>query len=212
MRGQGGLDTLDGGTGVDRVDGVASNNVLRVELDSDLTVTGSNGNIEIAGGDGDRIEGTFARAILVGGPSNNVLDASGFAGRVTLIGNDGDDTLIGSNDRDLLVGGAGNDTLQGLGSHDTLLGGTGRDSIQGGSGQDTLLGGADSDTLRGESGRDSLLGEGGSDLLDGGSLIDRVAGGGNGEPVSPGDNVSDENDIIDETMTFAFGSILDALQ
>ena len=39
------------------------------------------------------------------GASDNLMDASGFAGQVSLFGRSGDDTLIGGNDNDLLDGG-----------------------------------------------------------------------------------------------------------
>ena len=44
-------------------------------------------------------------AILDGGNSGNVLDASAFPGNVTLIGNGGNDTLRGGKGNDFLTGG-----------------------------------------------------------------------------------------------------------
>ncbi|WP_422370452.1 VCBS domain-containing protein [Hoeflea sp.] len=82
---------------------------------------------------------------------DDVIDASGFADAVTLIGSNGDDNL---------TGGSGNDLLQGGGDNDTLNGGEGDDRLEGGSGNDTLNGGDDNDTL---------LGGWGDDVLDGGN-------------------------------------------
>jgi Ca2+-binding RTX toxin-like protein len=58
-------------------------------------------------------------AILAGGASGNLLDASLFDGDAALIGGAGDDTLLG---------GAGNDTLEGGAGNDSLVGGDGDDT------------------------------------------------------------------------------------
>jgi len=73
---------------------------------------------------------SIERAILRGGPSNNVLDASNFSGNATLNGSGGNDTLLGGAGADLLLGGDGDDYL---------TGGRGTDTISGGAGLDTLV-------------------------------------------------------------------------
>jgi hypothetical protein len=66
--------------------------------------------------------GSVEDALLIGGPGNNLLDASAFtAGRVTLRGEDGDDHLIGGPNDDTLDGGPGDDTMDGGGGDDTYL-------------------------------------------------------------------------------------------
>lgn len=50
---------------------------------------------------------------LVGGSSDNVIDASGFSGYSALIGEGGNDTLLGGDPPNVLIGGAGNDVLVG---------------------------------------------------------------------------------------------------
>ena len=68
-----------------------------------------------------------------------VWDLEAIKSRV-LLGEGGDDSLLGFDDRDdLIIGGAGNDTLQGLSGNDTLIGGTGNDELYGGRGGDTYI-------------------------------------------------------------------------
>ena len=58
------------------------------------------------------------KAVIAGGPGDNVLDASGFAGDAALFGLGGNDTLLGGVGNDTLEGGAGNDSLVGGGGND----------------------------------------------------------------------------------------------
>lgn len=101
-------------------------------------------------------------------------------------GTGGNDTLIGTNDRDdidgragddILRGRGGNDDLDGDGGSDILWGGAGRDGLDGDSGNDHLLGGRGNDELEGDDGNDVLHGGGGRDRLDGGDGHDVLIGG-----------------------------------
>jgi Ca2+-binding RTX toxin-like protein len=95
-----------------------------------------------------------------------------------IVGNVGDDKLIGDtpnqaiygfSGQDSLNGGAGDDSLNGGADNDTVVGGSGNDLYYGGSGndllddgypqsgQDTLDGGVGSDTLKGMSGDDTYM-------------------------------------------------------
>lgn len=65
---------------------------------------------------------------------------------LTLTAGAGDQTIIGTEDRDELNGGAGNDTLKGLSGLNVLNGGTGDDILEGGIDNDTLNGGEGTDT------------------------------------------------------------------
>ncbi|MDZ8189381.1 MAG: calcium-binding protein [Nostoc sp. ChiSLP02] len=87
-------------------------------------------------------------------------------------GTNGNDTLVGINDRigpfrldfaDVINGLGGKDSLTGLSTNDTLDGGTG------------------DDTLRGQGGKDSLNGGIGADILDGGIGADILDGGDNND-------------------------------
>lgn len=58
---------------------------------------------------------------------------------------DGNDLLMGGDDRDYLYGGSGNDVLQGGEGNDLLDGGYGNDTLDGGSGADSMSGGYGND-------------------------------------------------------------------
>jgi Ca2+-binding RTX toxin-like protein len=118
--------------------------------DTSLTITDAIGGMET-----DTLTG-IQRVVLIGGESNNVLDATAFTGTAWLRGMEGNDTLYGGSGNDLLVGDEGEDTLRGNGGDDDLTGGDdndtyvfdqsfdqGTDSIHefaGGGYADTLLG------------------------------------------------------------------------
>ncbi|WP_282098378.1 tail fiber protein [Qipengyuania polymorpha] len=88
-------------------------------------------------------------------------------------GDEGQDTIIGSDRAD---------TFNGLGGYDTLIGNGGNDFLYGGDQDDTLEGGAGFDYLLGGSGRDTMVGGPGNDTYDyvgGNDTIVELAGGGN---------------------------------
>src|SRR5262249_25551750 len=68
---------------------------------------------------------------LTGGAGDNLMDASGFTGPVTLLGGGGNDTLIASHGSDYIDGGSGNNTVI---LNDTHTGGLGADTLIGGTG------------------------------------------------------------------------------
>jgi Ca2+-binding RTX toxin-like protein len=143
---------------------------------ADIALHGGGGNDEIHGG----MCVTFAE----GGPGNDLIIAEG--GCNSFRGDDGDDTIDGTNSSDVsaLVGGCvgtgaqgglGNDHIftfgaLGLGAggeegNDVLTGGNGHDGLHGGEGDDSLNGNGDWDTLVGGPGSDQLDGGDGDDLL-----------------------------------------------
>ena len=72
-------------------------------------------------------------AVLAGGPGDNLLDARGFSGPVTLVGGGGNDTLLGGAGNDRLAGGAGDDSLAGgPGDDEYVFAGTGPGRRRGG--------------------------------------------------------------------------------
>jgi Ca2+-binding RTX toxin-like protein len=208
-----GADTLRGGAGTDTLDGGAGDDALFGD-DGDDFLAGAEGSDAIDGGAGaDRVEafGDFnftltptaltgegtdtligvERALLVGLGGNTRIDASAFAGPVTLEGGAGADTLLGGEAGDVLAGGDGDDQLTGNAGPDTLAGGGGNDSLRGsdilsnddagnlldgGAGNDTLRGGTGHDTLAGGNNDDSLFGSTGNDTLQGGAGIDTLDG------------------------------------
>jgi Ca2+-binding RTX toxin-like protein len=107
LSGGGGNDLLDGGEGIDRVKETADVNFT---LEDDRLLGESANGIPLIINELISIE----RATLIGGESDNIIDASGFTkSGVTLDGKDGFDTLIGTSHNDTLIGGEGNDILNG---------------------------------------------------------------------------------------------------
>jgi hypothetical protein len=100
-----------------------------------------------------------------------------------LIGNKGDDVLVGSEKSDYIDGGNGADTLYSDGKHpdppitggstapvvkkfaDIVYGGPGNDSLFGNTGNDFLVGGDGNDNLAGGVGNDTVEGGNGNDTL-----------------------------------------------
>ena len=176
-----GDDTLVGGAGIDRVQG---------EGDTDFTLTA----MQLTGMGTDTLN-SIEEAVLIGGPGDNILDASGFTGSLVILeGQGGNDTLIGRvggidrvraqgdvdftlTDRQLT--GLGTDTLAGI-DQAILTGNSGHNvfdasaftrgltNLSGGGGNDTLLGGSAGDSLNGGQGNDTLVGGIGKDNLTGG--------------------------------------------
>jgi len=68
------------------------------------------------------------RVVLVGGESNNILDATAFTGVAWLAGMGANDTLYAGNGSNLLLGGPGEDVLWAGGGTNQLAGGLGNDS------------------------------------------------------------------------------------
>ena len=100
------------------------------------------------------------------------------AGEVaTIVGTDGDDTLVGTTGRDVIQALDGDDAVLGLAGNDVICGDQGDDELLGGSGRDRLIGDLDDDSLFGGRGRDELDGGNGTDELGGGRGDDTIAGG-----------------------------------
>lgn len=99
-----------------------------------------------------------------------------------ILGNGGNDTLIGGIGIDVVNGGDGDDTIQGFGGDDRLLGGLGADVIQGGVGNDRVFGGE---------GLNRLFGNEDADLIFGGSDVDTISGGDGADQIFPlgGDDI-----------------------
>lgn len=93
-----------------------------------------------------------------------------------LIGEGGNDQLIGSDVRDRFAGGRGSDSIHGLGGPDLVKAGRYNDRVYGGPGNDALYGEGGSDLILGGAGADRLFGAAGNDALLGGSGPDRAVG------------------------------------
>jgi Ca2+-binding RTX toxin-like protein len=97
-----------------------------------------------------------------------------------IVGDNGDNTLTGTEDQDWIEGFGGADTISARAGTDLVEAGTGIDNADGADQGDTMHGGDGPDKLKGDSGQDTVEGgDGGDDLLRGGE--------------DSGDNVYGEN-------------------
>merc|ERR1711964_338792 len=107
-----GDDTLVGSDGDDSIAGGAGNDHLSENANASFTLTntslsGLGNDVLVVEEDGSSIE----TASLVDGDAGHTIDASGFTGSVTLIGNGGNDVIRGGAGSDLIDGGEGYDNL-----------------------------------------------------------------------------------------------------
>ncbi|MBX9582417.1 MAG: calcium-binding protein, partial [Gemmataceae bacterium] len=126
-----GRDTVRSGGGDDVIYGEGDEDTYEVTADADLTAGGDGAAARVTGAGNTTLYGVEVIA-LTGGPGNNVLDASDFAGPVALTGGAGNDTLVGSPGDDTLEGGGGDDSMTGGAGADTYLfpgGGLGSDVV-----------------------------------------------------------------------------------
>lgn len=72
-------------------------------------------------------------------------------------GSGDDDTITGSDGRDIIFAGAGDDTVYGGAGDDLILAGSGNDTVYGGADDDLILGGSGMDILQGNSGNDLIF-------------------------------------------------------
>ncbi|MHA6768370.1 M10 family metallopeptidase C-terminal domain-containing protein [Sphingobium ummariense] len=141
-------DTLDGGTGTDRLDLSLFTSTYGAIVN---LATGSWQYNPLYGGPWtitgvENVDGTQLADTLTGNSANNVLNGNG--GNDTIYGGTGNDTINGGNGDDLLLGDDGNDIISGGAGNDQLRGGGGNDVFDGGSGQDLFYGEAGNDTLK----------------------------------------------------------------
>ncbi|OCX63057.1 hypothetical protein BFP70_12630 [Thioclava sp. SK-1] len=94
-----------------------------------------------------------------------------------IIGNDGDNTLVGTDCDDTISGGRGDDTITAKDGNDWIDGGKGNDVIDGGAGKDTIYGGRGDDLITAGAGRDVVYGQDGCDTITGGGENDYLSGG-----------------------------------
>jgi Ca2+-binding RTX toxin-like protein len=141
-----GIDTLDGGAGIDLYTAFGTPDSVFINLD---TIAHS-----LSGGPPFTVAANTATGTDVAGAlSDKILgfeNAVGGGGADQIFGSSAANTLYGSGAGDRLFGFAGNDRLFGDAGFDDLFGGVGNDELIGGSGEDVINGGAGKDILRGE--------------------------------------------------------------
>ncbi len=104
------------------------------------------------------------------------VSAADFEG-ATLIGEGGQDRLIGGQGNDVIFDGAGDDRVRAKDGDDTIEGGSGQDRINAGDGDDTIRDGAGDDINRGQNGDDLIIDGQGNDRNHGGNGNDRIVDG-----------------------------------
>ena len=193
------IEWARGGSGADRIEGNAANNLLQ----------GNGGDDYIVGREGrDTIAGNLGNDVIDGGAGNDLLNGNegndeihGGLNNDQINGGDGDDALYAFNGYDRIYCGAGNDYAAGGNGTDLIFGGegddrldgnAGNDRIRGGDGIDALYGGTGSDKLEGDKGNDELFGDGGDDVLLGGAGWDRLLGRDGDDDLSGGSG----NDLL----------------
>ena len=145
-----GSATVDGGTGVDRVEvngGTAA--------ETFLVGIGAAGHLSVSGNDGTPfaidMSGVENVVVSAGAGDDTITAGNGLAAltQLTLDGGSGNDTITGGDANDILIGGAGNDVISG---------GRGNDLAQLSEGNDTFIWnpGDGSDSVDGSSGVDAL--------------------------------------------------------
>lgn len=184
------FDPVTGTLAVDMAVNRTGNSLVIGQGGGVVSIDGKNN--AVAGAPGGVLKSSAVRRIVVNGSGlDDVIDLSrvnssgftGLDGKVTILGNAGNDTIYGSlfadsiqggNGNDRLVGLDGNDTLQGGAGNDILEGNLGKDLLEGGDNNDSLIGGPGDDTMNGGAGDDQLKGDGGRDRYVGGSGVDNA--------------------------------------
>jgi len=136
--------------------------------DGNDTLSGGGGADSAFGGDGDDlIFAVIGTDIAVGGAGADTLDATAWNGPYLVNLATGETNFAGESftEFEAVIAGDGNDTLIGTDGDNTLVGGIGADSLNGGNGDDSLLGGDGADTLDGGGGADSAFGGDGDDYV-----------------------------------------------
>jgi Ca2+-binding RTX toxin-like protein len=195
LQGQvGGNDTLDGGLGIDDLDGNNGSDLYFVDNSGDRVIETI---VSTSTAEKDTVKASVTYTL-----SPNVEDLE-LTGTANLDG-------TGNISANKITGNVGNNILNGNEGNDTLDGGLrGQDSLSGGAGNDTLIGGSD---------RDSLTGDAGNDSLDGGLDRDTLIGG-LGDDQFTVDNFQDVvteelnqgTDLVSSSVTYVLSSNIENL-
>ncbi|MBT9315773.1 calcium-binding protein [Leptothoe spongobia] len=206
-----GTNTFIGGEGNDVLNGLSGYSILEESGDYSFTLSDS----QLIADDGS---GTVYTDLLFGmdeadlhatGTGDHTIDATAFSGTTIINVDDGNNTILGSQQRDNILGGIGNDTVEGNGGDDAITGFDGNDLLKGNAGADSINGGDGDDTLRGGAGKDTLSGGNDNDSIFGGGKDDAILGGLGDDTLSGGigeDFIDGEfgTDTLSESGDFDF--------
>ena len=158
------LNFVDGGTGFDTVDytGLAEQIVVNMQGVTEIKVQVGNTANHHTITNIENIVGTNLNDTITGSEVKNIL-----------VGMDGSDTISGIAGNNIIYGGTKQrnststaaDTIYGGTGDDTIYGAAGVDDLRGGLGNDTIYGGSGADTIYGGMGKDTLYGEVGDDTF-----------------------------------------------
>lgn len=157
--------------------------------DKDL-ILGKNGNniINAFGGD-DVIFEDGGNDVIDAGEGNDIVYAG--ADNDIVFAQGGDDLVYSGLGDDMIFGGDGHDAIFADGGNDVVFAGSGNDMVTGGYGNDVISGDDGDDMLYGESGNDALFGRDGNDELFGTDGYDLLNGGA-GDDLLDGGSEADE--------------------
>lgn len=166
------------------IDGGAGNDTLRTGIDDDTIIggegddliNGGHGSNDLSGGEGDDVIrfGGSGQSTVSGGNGDDMIDGSFLNGEnsgyyyygrngADIDAGIGNDTVLGTNGRDVIAMQDGNDSVLAGGGDDMIFGGEGDDILTGGQGRDTIEGGAGDDFIFGALGADVATGGEGAD-------------------------------------------------
>lgn len=154
-------ELLSGSGGEFELRGGDGNDTYAVDSSGDVVVEWYNG-----GRGGIDLVRTLVDYTLPNNVENLVLTGNA---ALSGFGNNAANAMTGNSAANRLVAWAGNDILRGLAGNDVLDGGAGFDQLYGGDGDDVLHGGGSNDRLYGDAGADRLDGGTGADMLTGGN-------------------------------------------
>jgi Ca2+-binding RTX toxin-like protein len=121
------------------------------------------------------------RVTIVGGDLADTLKVDEsvvkFSINTRILGNGGDDTIIGGKERDQIFGDDGNDTITTGNGDDTIVGGNGDDTIICGNSQKLIYGGTGDDIITAGTGQGYIFGEDGNDTITTGDARFEILGG-----------------------------------
>jgi len=157
--------------------------------DKDL-ILGKNGNniVNAYGGD-DVIFEDGGNDVIDAGEGNDIVYAG--ADNDIVFAQGGDDLVYGGLGDDMIFGGDGHDAIFAEAGNDVVFAGNGNDMVSGGYGNDVLSGDDGDDMIYGENGNDALFGRDGNDELYGMDGYDLLHGGAGDDLLDGGAN-SDE--------------------
>jgi Ca2+-binding RTX toxin-like protein len=209
LRGSNVANRLEGGLGDDSLYGEDGNDTL-LGHNGDDQIDGGGGSDTANYSD----HAVAVRVSLLSGAATSAAGNDTLVSIENAVGTDWADQLRGSNETNWLEGGYGDDRLYGEDGDDTLLGGEDRvrtsedgdDTLSGGHGNDWLEGGYGNDVIAGGNRKDIIFGGDGDDLIDGGLGDDHIHGGARTDTAGYSDHhVAVRVSLLSGTATSATG-------